>query len=109
LILSAALIAFAFTHLWWLSLVLIGIIGMCQTGHVTTGTTVIQSLTEPQYLGRVMSILIMNWGLSGLGTFLAGILAQSIGIQWAMGGFAAFLAAISLSSLIFIPRIRQLE
>jgi predicted MFS family arabinose efflux permease len=109
LILSSALIIFSFTHLWWLSLVLMVFIGMGQTVHVTTGTTLIQSLAEPQYMGRVMSILIMNFGLSGLGTFLAGILAQGTGIQWAIGGFGMALAAISLAALLFVPRIRQLD
>ena len=83
-----ALAVFAFSTNWFLSLALMAFIGMGQTWHVTTGTTMLQTFTEPQYLGRVMSILMMNWGLSGLGTFFGGVLADSIGAQWAIGGLA---------------------
>ena len=104
-----ALAAFAFSNNWFLSLGLMVIIGMGQTWHVTTGTTLLQSLTEPQYLGRVMSILMMNWGLSGLGTFLGGALADGIGAQWSIGGFAITLFMVSVFVLLFIPRIRRLD
>jgi MFS family permease len=106
---SIALVVFSFSNIWILSLILMVFIGFGQTGHVTTGTTLLQSLTEPQYMGRVMSILMMNWGLSGLGTFLAGILAESISVQWAIGGFAMVLMAFSAAVIVFVPSIRKLE
>jgi MFS family permease len=109
LVMSIALVVFSFSNVWALSLILMIFIGFCQTGHVTTGTTLLQSLTEPQYMGRVMSILMMNWGLSGLGTFLAGILAESISVQWAVGGFAMVLMAFSAAAIIFVPSIRKLD
>jgi MFS family permease len=109
LVLSTALIIFSFSGNWVLSMILMIFIGMGQTGHVATGITLIQTLTEPQYMGRVMSILMMNWGLSGLGTFLAGVLGEGIGVQWAIGGFAMVLASFSLAALIFAPKIRRLD
>ncbi|HSW57935.1 MAG TPA: MFS transporter [Dehalococcoidales bacterium] len=109
LLVSVALLFFCFSSNWTFSLILMIFIGIGQTGHVTTGTTLLQTHTEPQYLGRVMSIMMMNWGLSGLGTFLAGFMAHGIGIQWAIGGFAAILTAFSLAALLFMPKIRNLE
>lgn len=104
-----ALAVFAFSTNWFLSLALMAFIGMGQTWHVTTGTTMLQTFTEPQYLGRVMSILMMNWGLSGLGTFFGGVLADSIGAQWAIGGLALLLSMISVFALIFVPTIRKID
>jgi MFS family permease len=109
LITSVALILFAFSTSWTVSLILMIFIGMGQTGHVTTGTTLLQTLTEPQYMGRVMSVMMMTWGLSGLGTFLGGLLSEGIGVQWAIGGFATALALLSLSALIFLPQVRKLD
>ena len=109
LVLSLALLVFAISADWALSLVVIFIIGLGQTGHITTGMTLIQSLTEPQYMGRVMSLMVMTFGLSGLGTFLAGILSDQISPQWTTGGFAVILTLISISALISAPRIRKLN
>jgi MFS transporter, DHA1 family, staphyloferrin A biosynthesis exporter len=109
LTLSLALIIFAFSGNWTVSLIMMIFIGMGQTGHVTTGTTLLQTQTEPQYMGRVMSMLMMNWGLSGLGTFMAGVLSDKISVQWAIGGFAIILTLATLSILIFVPQLRKLD
>jgi MFS family permease len=109
LLTSIALIFFAFSTSWTISLILMILIGIGQTGHITTSTTLLQTLTEPQYMGRVMSIMMMTWGLSGLGTFLGGLLAEGIGVQWAIGGFATSLALLSLTALIFLPQVRKLD
>jgi MFS transporter, DHA1 family, staphyloferrin A biosynthesis exporter len=104
-----ALIIFSFSTNWTLSLILMCFIGLFQTGHVTTSTALLQTLTEPQYMGRVMSLMMMNWGLSGLGTFFAGVLSESISVQWAIGGFATVLSLFTLVILIFFPQIRRLD
>jgi hypothetical protein len=56
-----------------------------------------------------MSINMMDMGLSSLGTFLAGILAECIGAEWAIGGFAMVLVLLSIITLLFVPRIRRLD
>jgi MFS family permease len=109
LIFSMALAAFAFSPYWILSLILIFIIGIGQTGHVTTGMALTQSMTEPRYMGRVMSLFVMNLGLSGLGTFLAGVLSDRISPQWTIGAFATILSMNSIAALIFAPKIRKLN
>jgi MFS family permease len=109
LTLSLALAVFAFSSNWTLCLILMIVIGVGQTGHVTTGTILLQSLTETQYMGRVMSLLVMNFGLSGLGTFLAGVLSDHISAQWTIGGFAMILILVSLSALIFARNIRKIN
>jgi hypothetical protein len=56
-----------------------------------------------------MSINMMDMGLSSLGTFFTGLLAESIGAPWAIGGFAMVLVLISISVLLFMPRLRKLD
>jgi hypothetical protein len=57
----------------------------------------------------VMSINMMDMGISSLGTFFVGILAESIGAQWSIGGFAMALALLSVSVLLFMPKLRKLN
>ncbi len=109
LIVGLALAGFAFSSSWYLSLILIAFVGIGQTGHRTLGNTLIQYYVAPEYRGRVMSILMMNFGLTNIGVFIAGLLADTIGVQWAVGGFALILVAIAFLALVFVPQIRRLD
>jgi hypothetical protein len=84
-------------------------VGMGRIGGNTTGNALLQTHTEPAYLGRVMSIMMLNFGLSGLGTFFAGILADTISAPWAIGGLAMVMIGISLFAVIFLPGFRKLD
>lgn len=107
MIAGIGLVIFASSHWWYLSLGAMFIVGIGNATHSTALVTALQSLTEGNYLGRVMSILMMNQGLSGLGTFFVGFLAVGVGVQWAIGSFAAALALLSISFLIFAPKVRR--
>jgi MFS family permease len=109
IIMGLALVVFAFSKLWLVSVLVVIFIGLGQTGHRTTGNALAQNYTEPEYRGRVMSFMMMGLGFSSLGTFFAGILAEAIGIQWAIGGLAVILVIASAALLIFTPRLRKLE
>jgi predicted MFS family arabinose efflux permease len=102
------LIVLAISRSWYLSLAAMFIIGAGQAVHSTALVTTLQTLADADYLGRVMSILMMNQGLSGLGTFFVGILSEGIGVQYAIGGFASALVLLSLYFIIFQPKIRKL-
>jgi MFS family permease len=109
LIMGISLAVFSFSESYPLSLVMMLFVGLGQTGYQTVGTTLLQSYTDPEYLGRVMSINMMNVGLSSVGTFFAGILAEVSGAQWSIGGFSAVLALLSILALVFLPVIRKLD
>jgi predicted MFS family arabinose efflux permease len=102
------LLTLAFSRSWYLSLAAMFIIGAGSSVHSTALVFALQTLADAEYLGRVMSILMMNQGLSGLGTFFVGLLSVGIGVQWAIGGFALTLILLSFSFLVFLPRIRKL-
>ena len=109
IILGTALTAFSFSESWSVSIGLMVFIGLGQTGQMTVAGTLIQYYVKPQYLGRVMSILMMQFGLISFGTFAAGLIAEAAGVQWAVGGFATTLALISVLTLVFVTRVRTLE
>jgi MFS family permease len=109
LLLSLALTAFSFSASWNTSLALIIFVGLGQSGQMTLAGTLIQYYVDPVYLGRVMSILMMQFGLISFSTFAAGVLAEAVGVQWAVGGFAMGLILLSVLVLAFVPRLRNLD
>ena len=109
IIMGASLVFFAFSVSWPLSLGMMALVGVGRIGNNTAGTALLQTHTEPKFLGRVMSIMMLNFGLSGLGTFFAGVLAASITAQWAVGALAMVLVGISFLAIFFLPKLRKLD
>lgn len=109
LILGLALTGFSFSDSWPLSLTLIVFVGVGQTGRMTLSNTLIQYYVDDVYRGRVMSIMMMEFGLASFGTFAAGVLTETMGVQWAVGGFAMILVLLSILGLAFVPRVRRLD
>ena len=110
IILGVALFSFALSTSYPLSLVLIGFVGVGQMVQMALGTTLIQYYSDPVYLGRLMSIMMMQFGLMSFSTFVAGALTELTGnVQWAIGGLALILVVLSVSAIIFVKRIRDLE
>ncbi|MEE8418909.1 MAG: MFS transporter [Dehalococcoidales bacterium] len=108
-ILGVALTGFSFSSTWSLSLALIVFVGLGQTARMTLGNTLIQYYVDDEYRGRVLSIYVMEFGLTSFGSFGAAMLAEAVGVQWALGGFATTLAVIAVLTLIFVPRLRRLD
>jgi len=109
LILSLAMIAFSFNTGWYLSLVLAVFIGLGQTGQIAIGFTLVQYYVDPGYRGRVMGFMMLGFGLSSLGVFFGGILADTMGIEWSIGGLAIALAVVSMGMIAFSSRLRKLD
>jgi MFS transporter, DHA1 family, staphyloferrin A biosynthesis exporter len=61
-----ALLGFAFSSVWALSLGLMVFIGLSQTLRMTTSSALLQSYTDPRYMGRVMSIFMIQWGIMSI-------------------------------------------
>ncbi len=109
-ILGLALAGFSFSQSYPLSMVLIGFVGLGQMVQMALGSTLIQYYIDPAYLGRVMSIMMMQFGLMSFSTFLAGLLTEVTGsVQWSIGSLAITLVVLSFVALAFFKRIRNLE
>jgi MFS family permease len=109
LLLGIVLAFFAFSKSYALSMVMMVFIGLGTSGRQTLGSTLLQTYSDTEHLGRVMSVNMMDMGISSLGTFLVSVLTESIGVQWSIGGFAMALAVLSIIFLLFIPRMRKLN
>jgi MFS family permease len=109
LIMGLSVTAFSWSHWWYLSLAIMPFAGLGPTMHMTMTATLVQYYTEPDYRGRMQSLVMMGQGLASLGTFLAGVLAEAIGIQWAVGGMALVLTVITLLYYAFARQVTRLE
>ena len=106
---GAAMVSFAFSTLWPLSMIMMVLIGMGRIGADACGNTLIQSYTDPAILGRVNSIVMLSFGLGGSGSLIVGVLAEAIGAPWALGLFAIILIISSLIAIVFLPSVRKLN
>lgn len=109
LILGSGITFFAFSRSYALSIVMMIIIGVGQTGHGSMGSILVQHLADKEHLGRSLSILQMCNAFAGLGVFLVGIIVQFAGAPWTMGILGLVLVLTSLSSFLFIPGLRKLD
>jgi MFS family permease len=107
--LGIALVVFAFSRSYLLSIGMMILIGMGQAGHIVMGNILIQSISDKEYVGRVMSLLLMCGAASNLGTFFVGIMTQFIGAQIAVGSLGVFLVLVVSICLIFLPWIRKID
>ncbi len=108
-ILGLALAGFSFSSIWLLSLALMTIIGFGQTGRMLLSNALLQSYSEESYRGRVMSIYLMESGISTVGVFFAAILAEGVGVQWALGSLSILLLAGCILGIFFQPQVRHLD
>lgn len=109
LFLGLVIIIFSFSKSWTLSLVIMVFIGMGQTGRMTLSNTLAQHYSRDNFRGRIMGIYDMQMSFPGIAVFVAGLLADSIGVEWAVGGFAMLLVAASLLITIKVPRMRNMD
>lgn len=109
LLISVSLIFFSLTANFLFALIIFIPLGLGQAGRMSLSNTLVQSYTESGYRGRMMSLYMMEWGITSLGVFFIGIIAEFIGVRWAVGGGACLLLAITLYYFFITPRIRRLD
>jgi MFS family permease len=109
LIAGFALVGFAASSVWSLSLAFIFFVGLASAVRNTLGSALLQVYTARDYMGRVMSLFNVQFGVASICTFLAGVLAEKIAVQWVVGGLGGILIIYALASLLFSPQIRRLD
>jgi MFS family permease len=109
LLAGLSLLVFAFSSLWTLSLVVMVFFGLSQTFRNTIGNALLMTCADAGFMGRVMSLLNMQWGVMAFTTFFAGLLAGVFSIQWVIGGMAMLLIVVTLLFMLFCPGIRKLR
>lgn len=109
LVMAVSLVAFSMTDSYLLALLICIPLGLGQSGRMALSNTLAQAYTEDEYRGRVMSIYMLNWGMTSVGVFFVAILADFIGVQWAVGSTAAILVVMTLYYLFVSRRIREMD
>jgi MFS family permease len=65
-----ALIGFAFSTVWIFSITVMAFFGLTVTFRNVLGNALLQGYAKPIFMGRVMSLMNMQWGLMAIVTFL---------------------------------------
>ena len=104
---GAALIAFSFSRVFWLSALLLIPVGFCMMVQMASSNTLVQSMVPDAMRGRVMAVYSMMFmGMAPFGGFFAGAIAHRIGAPYtvALGGLACISGAILYR--LYLPQIR---
>ena len=67
---------------------------------MSLGNVLIQSYSEAEYRGRVMSLFYVSFGISMFATFLLGIIASWVGPQIAIGASSIWLLILVIYLMI---------
>jgi MFS family permease len=105
---GAGLIAFSFSRMIWLSLILMFATGLGFMVQMAVSNTLIQTIVEEDKRGRVMSFYTMAFmGTAPFGSLLAGSVAERIGAPYTLliGGSGCIIGAIWFARAL--PRLRQ--
>jgi MFS family permease len=105
---GGALIAFAFSRLYWLSLLLMLVVGFGMIQQLAASNTIVQTIADDDKRGRVMSFYAVAFpGMMPFGSLLAGALAARIGapLTLAINGSLCIVGALWFASQL--PRIRS--
>jgi MFS family permease len=101
------LIGFGFSHVFWLSMLMLLVAGMGMMQGMAASNTIIQTLVTEDKRGRVMSYYTMAFvGMAPFGSLLAGSMAHAIGAPWTV---VISGAAVVLGAAWFLTRLPALR
>ena len=103
------LVLFALTPWFYLALVFIALLGFGSMVVTTVNNTAIQLVIPHEVRGRVMSVMMMTFGLMPLGSVPAGIMAERVGAQPVVAVSAGLFVAAALLVFLMIPAFRSLD
>jgi MFS family permease len=103
------LVAFALSPFFAVALPMLIIVGLCQMVFMTVNNTVITSVIPDNVRGRVMSVLMMSFGLMPFGAVPAGIAAGIIGTPAVVAIGGVLLIASVLTAYTAFPQFRTLD
>ncbi len=97
------LIIFSQSRVFWLSMVVLFVVGFSATVQMAATNTIIQSRVPDELRGRIMAVYAtMFMGVQPIGSLLAGGVAKRIGAPYTLGFFGLLVLA---GSLVFLFRV----
>lgn len=108
-IMAVTLIAFSMNTNYILMMPIMLVLGVSSAMRLSLGQVLIQTYSEDEYRGRVVSVWMMQYSVVSLGTFGVGFLSEWFGPQRAIGGMAIALLAFTLAVGLLTRGIRRLQ
>jgi MFS family permease len=108
-LLGIFLIGFARADSLPLSLLMLVGVGGAHIFYAAMTNTILQIIVPDELRGRVMSIYMLDHGLSPLGAMVAGISTQAFGAPATMAAFGTAIILLVLVVVTWMPQMRQLE
>lgn len=100
---------FAGSSWFGLSMVLMGIVGLCHVHSHALVQTVIQSYSPAEFRGRTMAVFHMSQVVMTIGAMIFGALSELIGAPWTVASMGA-LGALTMGAIyIGLPQARQIR
>lgn len=109
LLLGFFLVGFSYMTSFPLALLMLVGVGGCQVFYAATTNTLIQSIVPDALRGRVMSIYLLDHGLSPLGSMLAGVGAHFFGAPATVAVMGAMVGLLALVVAWRLPDLREIR
>ena len=91
------------------ALPLIALVGVASTAFMALTWTLTQLVVAPEMRGRIMSIVMMSFGLMPIGVFPMAFIADAIGIDIALLLGAIALAVATVAVGVLMPSVRRID
>jgi MFS family permease len=103
------LMLFVSTGHVWVVLPALVLLGIANNVCMVSNSTLVQSYSDTQFRGRVVSVSLMIWGLTPLGSLPAGWAADRIGVPLVVAGEGLLLILLFVVVAIRKPILRKLS
>ena len=103
------IVIFAGSHWFQLSLVVMGIVGLCHVFAHALVQTVIQFYSPSEFRGRTIAIFHMSQVIMTIGAMLTGSLSALIGARWAVASMGIVGALTMIGIYVLFPRARLIR
>lgn len=108
LLMGIALLGFAASTHYWLSVSLLTFVGLGQAARMSLSNVLIQNYVADEFRGRVMSIYMLEMSVLSIALYPISVAADIFGPQWAVGISAACLIVLVII-LFNVPSYRRLD
>jgi MFS family permease len=105
---GVALVLFANSPIYPLSLILIGVVGVTAAGHDAMQHILLQLNVSEEQRGRAMGIWQLSIGFGVLGSVTLGVLADRFGAPLAQSIFGSIMVIIFFALILMVPKLRSL-
>ena len=106
---GAFLILFALMRTLPLALLTLVVVGGFQVLFMSISNMVLHMTVPDKLRGRVMSIYMLDRGITPAGALMAGVSAHFIGAPYTVMGMGAMVLALSAVVVVFLPNLRKVR